>query len=189
MMNRTFLLRTLQRPHASLRKPTRRASLDLPPTASSASAGGLVGGPDRRRSFSAFAPVPREHSWAPHALGHPHGHAHGHEHGPVARHATAPAGALAEGLQDLGDVSKEIAILKKLDHPNVVKLFEVIDPPGSQYMMLVMEYLERGPVLETAGQAGFRRLPLAVRWRRGAFGPAWQAQPLSCTVVRTPDLA
>lgn len=44
---------------------------------------------------------------------------------------------------------REIAVLKKLDHPNVVKLHEVIDPPGASYMMLVMEYLERGPVMET----------------------------------------
>lgn len=36
---------------------------------------------------------------------------------------------------------------------------QVIDPPGSQYMMLVMEYLEKGPVLHTLDQAGFEQLP------------------------------
>ncbi|KAI8474002.1 MAG: kinase-like domain-containing protein [Monoraphidium minutum] len=71
--------------------------------------------------------------------------------------AGAPGGL--RGLETMDEVSKEIAILKKLDHPNVVKLYEVIDPPGSQYMMLVMEYLEKGPVLQTRDQAGFERLP------------------------------
>ena len=35
----------------------------------------------------------------------------------------------------------------------------MIDPPGSQYMMLVMEYLEKGPVLQTTNQDGFEQLP------------------------------
>ncbi len=54
---------------------------------------------------------------------------------------------------------REIAVLKKLDHPNVVRLLEVIDPPGASHMMLVMEYMERGPVLETKGQTGFGSFP------------------------------
>lgn len=32
---------------------------------------------------------------------------------------------------------REIAVLKKMDHPNVVRLYEVIDPPGASYMMMV----------------------------------------------------
>jgi hypothetical protein len=35
----------------------------------------------------------------------------------------------------------------------------VIDPPGAQHLMLVMEYMERGPVIATVGQSGFRRFP------------------------------
>ncbi len=66
----------------------------------------------------------------------------------VARVVVVPAG-----------VMREIAVLKKLDHPNVVKLHEVIDPPGASHMMLVMEYMERGPVLETKGQTGFGSFP------------------------------
>lgn len=50
---------------------------------------------------------------------------------------------------------------------------QVIDPPGSQYMMLVMEFLEKGPVLATADQAGFGRMPEEVAadfFRQGVCG-------------------
>eukprot|EP00798_Chlamydomonas_sp_ICE-L_P015340 gene15340-21427_t len=57
---------------------------------------------------------------------------------------------------------REIAVLKKLDHPNIVRLLEVINPPKSSYIMMVMEYMERGVVLETKGQSGFARLPEGV---------------------------
>lgn len=45
----------------------------------------------------------------------------------------APLGgmALAESL-GVQKVDQEIAIMKKMDHPHVVKLHEVIDPPGSK---------------------------------------------------------
>ena len=45
-------------------------------------------------------------------------------------------------------VKKEIAILKKIDHPNVVKLVEVVDDPGEDNLYMVFELLERGEVLE-----------------------------------------
>lgn len=45
-------------------------------------------------------------------------------------------------------VYREIAILKKLDHPNVVKLVEVLDDPVEDHLYLVFELLEKGPVLE-----------------------------------------
>uniref|UniRef100_A0A061QYE0 Calcium/calmodulin-dependent protein kinase kinase n=1 Tax=Tetraselmis sp. GSL018 TaxID=582737 RepID=A0A061QYE0_9CHLO len=43
---------------------------------------------------------------------------------------------------------REIAVMKKLSHPNVVQLIEVIDDPGESRMMLIMEYVDGG-VLST----------------------------------------
>jgi len=45
-------------------------------------------------------------------------------------------------------IYKEIAILKKLDHPNVVKLIEVLDDLNSDYFCLVFEYVEKGFLIE-----------------------------------------
>ena len=45
-------------------------------------------------------------------------------------------------------VYKEIAILKKLDHPNVVKLIEVLDDPHDDHLCLVFEFFEKGNVLD-----------------------------------------
>ncbi|KAH7829453.1 putative Calcium/calmodulin-dependent protein kinase kinase 1 [Monocercomonoides exilis] len=47
----------------------------------------------------------------------------------------------------LANVKREIAIMKKLDHPNVVRLIEVIDDPNSDNLYIVMEYLPGGPCM------------------------------------------
>merc|ERR1719361_2217918 len=43
---------------------------------------------------------------------------------------------------------REIAILKKLDHPNVVKLVEVVDDPEEDNLYMAFEFLEKGELLE-----------------------------------------
>lgn len=43
-------------------------------------------------------------------------------------------------------VRREIAILKKCRHPNVVRLIEVIDDPASKKVYLVLEYVELGEI-------------------------------------------
>ncbi|XP_075218922.1 calcium/calmodulin-dependent protein kinase kinase 1 isoform X2 [Lycorma delicatula] len=47
----------------------------------------------------------------------------------------------------LDRVYREIAVLKKLDHPNIVKLVEVLDDPVEDHLYLVFELLERGEVM------------------------------------------
>lgn len=44
-------------------------------------------------------------------------------------------------------VKKEVAILKKARHPNVVSLLEVIDDPNRQKVYIVLEYVEHGEIL------------------------------------------
>ena len=43
-------------------------------------------------------------------------------------------------------VLREIAILKKCQHPNVVQLKEVIDDPQSRKIFMVLEYMDRGEI-------------------------------------------
>jgi len=57
----------------------------------------------------------------------------------------AGAGRLEGPLEK---VYREIAILKKMDHPNVVKLVEVVDDPQQDNLFMAFELLERGEVLE-----------------------------------------
>ncbi|XP_076434840.1 calcium/calmodulin-dependent protein kinase kinase 2-like [Babylonia areolata] len=45
-------------------------------------------------------------------------------------------------------VYREIAILKKLDHPNVVRLVEVLDDPEEDHLYLAFELVEKGEVME-----------------------------------------
>ncbi|XP_028429582.1 calcium/calmodulin-dependent protein kinase kinase 1b [Perca flavescens] len=48
----------------------------------------------------------------------------------------------------LEKVYKEIAILKKLDHHNVVKLVEVLDDPDEDGLHMAFELMTKGPVME-----------------------------------------
>lgn len=45
------------------------------------------------------------------------------------------------------DIQTEIVIMQKLNHPNIVSLYEVIDDPSSKQVYLVMEFVEYGPIL------------------------------------------
>ena len=44
-------------------------------------------------------------------------------------------------------VKKEVAILKKARHPNVVSLLEVIDDPSRHKVYIVLEYVEQGEIV------------------------------------------
>ncbi|XP_012943873.1 calcium/calmodulin-dependent protein kinase kinase 2 [Aplysia californica] len=70
-------------------------------------------------------------------------------------------------------VYREIAILKKLDHPNVVKLVEVLDDPDEDKLYLVFELVEKGEVMsvpcetpftEEVARAYFRDIILGIEY-------------------------
>ena len=43
-------------------------------------------------------------------------------------------------------IAREIAVMKKLKHRNVVPLYEVIDDPASEKLYMVMKYVDQGPI-------------------------------------------
>ena len=45
------------------------------------------------------------------------------------------------------DIKREIAIMKKLLHPNILRLFEVLDDPKVNKMYLLLEYMKRGDLI------------------------------------------
>lgn len=55
-------------------------------------------------------------------------------------------GKLATSTQE-DKVRREIAILKKCVHPNIVRLLEVLDDMSSKKIYLVLEYLEKGEII------------------------------------------
>jgi serine/threonine protein kinase len=42
------------------------------------------------------------------------------------------------------DTMREIDILKELNHPNIIKLYEVIDDEKDDKLYLVLDYAEKG---------------------------------------------
>ena len=48
----------------------------------------------------------------------------------------------------LKDALKEIAILKKLNHPNIIKLYEILHSYQKEKIYLIMEYAEYGDIVE-----------------------------------------
>lgn len=68
--------------------------------------------------------------------------------------------------------------MKKLDHPNVVKLIEVLDDPEEDNLYLVFELVEKGEVLqlptdkpldEPTARRYFRDVVLGVEYREYIF--------------------
>ena len=50
-------------------------------------------------------------------------------------------------MPSMDDMRKEVAIMKKLSHPNVVNLVTVIDDPGHDNLYLVTEYCSKGAIM------------------------------------------
>lgn len=62
----------------------------------------------------------------------------------AAAKAGGPASAGGPPKNPLERVYVEIAILKKLNHPNVVKLVEVLDDPEQDNLYMAFELVEQG---------------------------------------------
>lgn len=54
--------------------------------------------------------------------------------------------ALKTGKNSISILQKEIAIMKKISHPNLVQLHEVIDDPDEGTMYLIMENVDLGVI-------------------------------------------
>ncbi|XP_007433327.1 calcium/calmodulin-dependent protein kinase kinase 2 isoform X1 [Python bivittatus] len=67
---------------------------------------------------------------------------------PPPRGAKLPLEGFCQPRGPIEQVYQEIAILKKLDHPNVVKLVEVLDDPTEDHLYMVFELVKKGPVME-----------------------------------------
>lgn len=48
----------------------------------------------------------------------------------------------------LDSVKREIAIMKKLTHPNVIKLYEVIENPDNDKLYMILDYAQGGQLIE-----------------------------------------
>lgn len=44
-------------------------------------------------------------------------------------------------------MEREFAIMKKISHPNLVKLIDVIDDPDEDRLYMVLEYVENGQIM------------------------------------------
>lgn len=70
----------------------------------------------------------------------------------------------------LDTVKEEVAILSRIEHPNIVYLYEVIDSPDSRKTYLVMEYAAKGrlqdclPLSELQAQGYFVQMVEAVEY-------------------------
>ncbi|XP_032431614.1 calcium/calmodulin-dependent protein kinase kinase 1 isoform X2 [Xiphophorus hellerii] len=74
---------------------------------------------------------------------------------PPPRGPKAAQGEQPKVLGPLERVYQEIAILKKLDHVNIVKLVEVLDDPSEDNLYMVFELMRKGPVMEVPTETPF----------------------------------
>ncbi|XP_042735512.1 calcium/calmodulin-dependent protein kinase kinase 1 isoform X2 [Lagopus leucura] len=74
---------------------------------------------------------------------------------PPPRGSKTSTGEQSKTMAPLDRVYQEIAILKKLDHVNVVKLIEVLDDPAEDNLYMVFDLLRKGAVMEVPSDEPF----------------------------------
>lgn len=96
-------------------------------------------------------------------------------------------------------IREEIAIMKKINHPNLVSLIEVLDDPEEDSLYMVLEMCKKGVVMkvglgepadpygEEACRCWFRDLILGIEYRRSNLlsAPATVAHSLYSTCTRS----
>ena len=65
-----------------------------------------------------------------------------------------------------GQISREIAIMKKLRHEHILELREILDDPNESRLFLVMEFVDGGPVMKDTLE---KQTPLEERVARDYF--------------------
>ena len=63
-------------------------------------------------------------------------------------------------------VLREVAIMKQLRHPNIVRLHEVIDDPTGNFFFIILDYVEMGAISSAQNvelQVRFRPLIACIR--------------------------
>ncbi|KAI9810562.1 MAG: hypothetical protein M1826_003518 [Phylliscum demangeonii] len=66
------------------------------------------------------------------------------------RHSTSSKLAQEESGNPLQLIEEEIAVMKKLNHPNLVALYEVLDDPGEDSLYMVLEMCKKGVVMKVS---------------------------------------
>eukprot|EP00756_Hemistasia_phaeocysticola_P033391 Hpha_TRINITY_DN16462_c5_g4::TRINITY_DN16462_c5_g4_i1::g.161926::m.161926/K07359/CAMKK2; calcium/calmodulin-dependent protein kinase kinase 2 len=61
-------------------------------------------------------------------------------------------GDLGSAQSALDDVLREVAIMKRLNHPNIIRLFEVIDDPECDKMYIIMDLATNGCIFRLGEQ-------------------------------------
>lgn len=69
---------------------------------------------------------------------------------PVSSISDPSDGTTASVAEDpaLLSLNREVAVMKRLRHRNIVPLYEAIDDPHEKTMYLVMKYVEKGPIVQ-----------------------------------------
>lgn len=62
----------------------------------------------------------------------------------------------AAGRSALDDVRREIALMKKFNHPNLTRLYEVIDDPNNHIMFLVLEFISGGQLMDRVSDSRYQ---------------------------------
>lgn len=77
----------------------------------------------------------------------------------VSRESSVHNGNVAAEDSILNEIRREVQVMMALDHPNLVKLYEVIKSRDSGKLLMVMEYCEGGNLIEEDQLSPDKRMP------------------------------